>query len=201
MRRIVQWPNKKKNCGTRLQERGQDDHAGARRTTGGDCEVRAHHRAVTGRRPVGWVSPGGNHAAETMGILAEQGCRWWGDPCDDDPPYVESVNGRRIVAIPKHWFFNDLRAWNGGGLSGAEAFQSFKYSFDFVYEEAKRGRPGRDRRTCSRRTWRQALHCACVRTHDRILQAIRGRPLVSDTRRDCRVHACQLPHGCLMLAR
>jgi peptidoglycan/xylan/chitin deacetylase (PgdA/CDA1 family) len=98
---------------------------------------------VAGKRPVGWVSPGGNHTAETMAILAEQGYQWWGDPCDDDPPYVERVGGRRIVIIPKHWFFNDLRAWNGGGLSGAEAFQSFKYSFDFVMEEARRGRPGR----------------------------------------------------------
>ena len=55
---------------------------------------------VAGKRPVGWVSPGGNHTAETMGILAEQGYQWWGDPCDDDPPYVESVKGRRIVVIP-----------------------------------------------------------------------------------------------------
>ena len=98
---------------------------------------------ITGKRPVGWVSPGGNHTEATMGVLADEGYTWWGDPCDDDPPYVESVNGKRIVVIPKHWFFNDLRAWNGGGLGGAEAFQSFKYSFDFVYEEALRGRPGR----------------------------------------------------------
>lgn len=98
---------------------------------------------IAGKRPVGWVSPGGNHTAETMGILADAGYTWWGDPCDDDPPYVERVNGKRIVVIPKHWFFNDLRAWNGGGLSGAEAFDSFKYGFDFVYAEAQRGRPGR----------------------------------------------------------
>jgi peptidoglycan/xylan/chitin deacetylase (PgdA/CDA1 family) len=98
---------------------------------------------ITGKRPVGWVSPGGNHTAETMGILADEGYTWWGDPCDDDPPYVESANGKRIVVIPKHWYFNDLRGWNGGGLGGAEAFQAFKYSFDFVYQEAKRGRPGR----------------------------------------------------------
>jgi len=98
---------------------------------------------ITGKRPVGWVSPGGNHTEETMGVLADEGYLWWGDRCDDDPPYVESVNGKRMVIIPKHWFFNDLRGWNGGGLGGAEAFQAFKYSFDFVYEEAQRGRPGR----------------------------------------------------------
>lgn len=98
---------------------------------------------TTGARPVGWVSPGGNHTAETLGILAEEGYLWCGDRCDDDPPYVEKVGERRIVIIPKHWFFNDLRGWNGGGLAGAEAFQAFKYGFDFVREEARRGRHGR----------------------------------------------------------
>jgi len=98
---------------------------------------------ITGKRPVGWVSPGGNHTEATMGILADEGYLWWGDPCDDDVPYVERANGKRIVVIPKHWYFNDLRGWNGGGLGGAEAFQAFKYSFDFVYQEALRGRPGR----------------------------------------------------------
>jgi peptidoglycan/xylan/chitin deacetylase (PgdA/CDA1 family) len=98
---------------------------------------------ATGQRPVGWVSPGGNHTPETMEILSDAGYTWWGDPCDDDVTYVRSENGKRICVIPKQWFFNDLRAWNGGGLSGAEAFDAFKYGFDFVYQEAKRGRAGR----------------------------------------------------------
>jgi len=57
---------------------------------------------ATGERSVGWVSPGGNHTEETLGILAEEGYTWCGDRCDDDPPYVVEINGRRIVIIPKH---------------------------------------------------------------------------------------------------
>jgi peptidoglycan/xylan/chitin deacetylase (PgdA/CDA1 family) len=109
-------------------------------------EIRAVSRIirdVTGRAPVGWVSPGGHHTRETLGILADEGYIWCGDQCDDDLPYVVQVDGKKMVVIPKHWFFNDWRMWNGGASNGAMAVQGFKEGFDFVLEEAKRGRPGR----------------------------------------------------------
>jgi len=40
------------------------------------------------------------------------------------------------VIVPKHWFFNDWRAWNGGASSGEMALQQFKDGFDFVLEDA-----------------------------------------------------------------
>src|SRR5690348_13738046 len=110
------------------------------------AEIRAVNKIVkevTGKQPVGWVSPGGHHTEETLGILADEGYTWNGDLCDDDLPYVVQVDGKRMVIIPKHWYFNDWRAWAGGATSSAEAFQAFKDGFDFVYEEALRGKPGR----------------------------------------------------------
>ncbi len=98
---------------------------------------------VTGERPVGWVSPGGHHTRETMGILAEEGYTWCGDQCDDDLPYLVDVDGKVMTIIPKHWFYNDFRAWNGGASNGRMALEGFKDGFDFVVEEAARGRPGR----------------------------------------------------------
>ena len=140
---------------------------------------------VTGKRPVGWVSPGGNHTAETMGILAEQGYQWWGDPCDDDPPYVESVNGRRIIRHPKHWFFNDLRAWNGGGLSGAEAFN--RLSTPSTLSTRRSRAPGRiDALVHAKLAARPHAHAFGAWCNT---QAVRGRHLVSDPRRDRRLHA------------
>jgi peptidoglycan/xylan/chitin deacetylase (PgdA/CDA1 family) len=109
-------------------------------------EIRAVSRIirdVTGVAPVGWVSPGGYHTAETLGILADEGYTWCGDPCDDDNPYVVEVDGKRMVIIPKHWYFNDWRAWGGGSSSGGEAVRAFCDAFDFVVEEAHRGKPGR----------------------------------------------------------
>ena len=80
-------------------------------------EIQAVNRVVKnviGKQPVGWVSPGGGHTKETLSILADEGYTWCGDQCDDDPPYVVKVDGKKMVIVPKHWFFNDWRAWNGG---------------------------------------------------------------------------------------
>lgn len=109
-------------------------------------EIRACTRIITetaGRRPVGWVSPGGHHSAETLQLLAEDGYTWSGDQCDDDLPYLVDTGGKRICIIPKHWYYNDWRAWNGGASGAGMAFQQFKDGFDFVLEEALRGKPGR----------------------------------------------------------
>ena len=99
--------------------------------------------SVTGERPVGWVSPGGLHTRETLSILAEEGYTWCGDQCDDDLPYLVEVDGKVMTIIPKHWFFNDFRMWNGGASNGSMALQGFKDGFDFVRDEAARGKPGR----------------------------------------------------------
>jgi peptidoglycan/xylan/chitin deacetylase (PgdA/CDA1 family) len=110
------------------------------------AEIRAVNRIVkdvTGEQPVGWVSPGGHHTKETLGILADEGYTWSGDQCDDDNPYVVEVDAKRMVIVPKHWYFNDWRAWAGGANSGAHAVEAFTDAFDFVYQEALRGKPGR----------------------------------------------------------
>jgi len=106
-------------------------------------EVSRIIRDVTGTAPVGWVSPGGHHTTETLGILADEGYTWCGDQCDDDNPYVVEVDRQRMVIIPKHWYFNDWRAWAGGSTSGGEAVRAFCDALDFVVEEAQRGKPGR----------------------------------------------------------
>jgi peptidoglycan/xylan/chitin deacetylase (PgdA/CDA1 family) len=153
------------------------------------AEIRAVNRIVTeviGEQPVGWVSPGGHHTRETLGILADEGYTWCGDQCDDDLPYVVEVDGKRMVIVPKHWFFNDWRAWNGGASNGEMAFQGFKDGFDFVLEEALRGKPGRvdalvhtwspirPRGETSRRTnLRGGNHAVCP--DDRRRQRHRGR--------------------------
>lgn len=106
-------------------------------------EVSRVIKDVIGVAPVGWVGPGGFHTPETLGILAEEGYLWSGDQCDDDLPYVVEVNGRRMVIIPKHWYFNDVAAWHGGASNNGMVFQGFKEGFDFVHQEALRGKLGR----------------------------------------------------------
>ncbi len=98
---------------------------------------------ITGYRPVGWVGPGGLHTLDTLNILAEEGIQWCGDQCDDDIPYVVNVNNHRVCIIPKVFYANDFRAWEGGAGSGDTFFEGFKEAFDYTYQEALRGRSGR----------------------------------------------------------
>jgi peptidoglycan/xylan/chitin deacetylase (PgdA/CDA1 family) len=95
-----------------------------------------------GVRPVGWAGPGNLHTAETLPILADEGYRWFGDAFDDDVPYVAEANGKRIAVIPKLNYANDWRAWSGGLGNASTYFEGFRTSFDFIYQEALRGRAG-----------------------------------------------------------
>jgi peptidoglycan/xylan/chitin deacetylase (PgdA/CDA1 family) len=108
-------------------------------------EVRGCTRVIeacVGVRPVGWAGPANLHTPETLGILAEEGYRWFGDAFDDDVPYVAEANGKRIAVIPKLNYANDWRAWSGGLGNASTYFEGFKTSFDFIYQEALRGRAG-----------------------------------------------------------
>lgn len=108
-------------------------------------EIKACTRIIkqcTGVRPVGWAGPGNLHTKETLGLLVEDGYRWFGDAFDDDVPYVAKVKGKRIAVIPKLNYANDWRAWSGGLGNSTTFFEGFKTSFDFMYQEALRGRAG-----------------------------------------------------------
>ena len=108
-------------------------------------EIRNCTRVITecvGTRPVGWAGQGNMHTVETLGVLANEGYRWFGDAFDDDVPYVAEVGGKRIAVIPKLNYANDWRAWSGGLGNATTFFEGFKTSFDFMYQEALRGRPG-----------------------------------------------------------
>jgi peptidoglycan/xylan/chitin deacetylase (PgdA/CDA1 family) len=108
-------------------------------------EIRECTKVITdcvGTRPIGWAGAGNMHTIETLGILANEGYRWFGDAFDDDLPYIAEIEGKRIAVIPKLNYANDWRAWSGGLGNATTFFEGFKTSFDFMYQEALRGRPG-----------------------------------------------------------
>ena len=152
-------------------------------------EVNRVVKEVIGEQPVGWVSPGGHHTRETLGILADEGYTWCGDQCDDDLPYVVEVDGKRMVIVPKHWFFNDWRAWNGGASSSEMAFQQFKDGFDFVLEEALRGKPGRIDALVHAELGGRPYMANGFEKMIRYVRAARRHRLVPDPRRDRRLRA------------
>ncbi len=63
---------------------------------------------ASGKPVRGWLSPRGTPSANTARLLAEAGFLWYGDVFDDDLPYVQTIGGHRIVAIPLGTDVNDM---------------------------------------------------------------------------------------------
>lgn len=74
--------------------------------------------AVTGVRPVGWMSPRATGTARTPELLGELGFTWSGDFNDRELPYVIPTSRGPIVAI-MHADFSDVRA----ALAGPRAYR------------------------------------------------------------------------------
>jgi peptidoglycan/xylan/chitin deacetylase (PgdA/CDA1 family) len=63
---------------------------------------------ASGKQVYGWLSPRGTSGPDLPGLLAEAGYKWYGDVFDDDLPYVQTVDGRKLVAIPLATDVNDM---------------------------------------------------------------------------------------------
>lgn len=88
---------------------------------------------VTGKRPVGWVSPGGRTNEHTLGVLADEGFLWHGD-CVISGPFIEQAGNKKLVAMSIPWDVNDLmyvRQW----VPPSHYVELFCRSFDVLYEE------------------------------------------------------------------
>ncbi len=64
--------------------------------------------AVTGKRPVGWVSPGHRVNEYTFGNFVDEGIFWTGDLPGPDIPQHRMVNGKPLVIMPRLDYANDL---------------------------------------------------------------------------------------------
>lgn len=69
---------------------------------------------ASGTKVKGWLSPRGTSSPETPRLLAEAGYQWYGDVFDEDLPYVQSFDGRKIVAIPLSTDVNDMPSMKYG---------------------------------------------------------------------------------------
>ena len=90
-----------------------------------------------GKRPVGWISPGGGSTDKTLEYLVDRGFEWIGDPKNDDDPYILNTSGGRIVAIGSRGGrtgINDIELMRGG--QPRALYQRFVDEFDYMYEEA-----------------------------------------------------------------
>jgi allantoinase len=63
---------------------------------------------ATGRRPLGWLTPGFAVTRATPELLCEAGLRYTADRCDDDAPYWLDLPPGRLLAIPYSLETNDI---------------------------------------------------------------------------------------------
>ncbi len=134
------------------------------------------HTEVTGERPLGWYT-GRCSMNTTRLVMEEGGFLYSSDDYSDDLPYwLNKPGGGRHLIIPYTLDANDMRFATPQGFNTGDHFYSYlKDSFDYLYEEGKRGSPkmmsvGLHCRLAGRPGRAQALarFVDYVRSHDKV---------------------------------
>jgi peptidoglycan/xylan/chitin deacetylase (PgdA/CDA1 family) len=94
---------------------------------------------VTGTRPIGWGSPGGQRSDLTPQLLLEEGFLWSQDVRNSDVPYIMlEQGGRKLVAMPNTFEINDNMLFGRYGNPASVYVEMFCRSFDRLYKEGER---------------------------------------------------------------
>ena len=97
--------------------------------------------AISGKRPVGWVSPGHRINEYTFEHFVDEGIYWTGDLPGDDVPEHRMVKGKPLVIMPRLGYANDLSLIFNPKNPPQVYFDSFKAAFDWLYQEGQAGAP------------------------------------------------------------
>ncbi len=100
------------------------------------------HTEITGERPLGWYT--GRISPNTLRLVVEEGgFLYTADSYADELPYWVEVEGKRQLVVPYTLDANDMRFATAQGFnSGDQFFAYLRDSFDLLWEEGRRGRPG-----------------------------------------------------------
>lgn len=91
---------------------------------------------ATGRRPVGWLSPGLQETWDTLDHLAACGAEYVADWTVDDQPIWMSVGGTKLVGVPYTFELNDKPAYERLGRTADEFEATIRRQFDVLYAES-----------------------------------------------------------------
>jgi peptidoglycan/xylan/chitin deacetylase (PgdA/CDA1 family) len=110
------------------------------------AEIRRCTKAIVdacGVAPVGWTSPGSTGSKNTLSFLRGEGYLWNGDDASDDLPFVRETDHGPMVMMPRtNTLHNDLTMWLAPRNPPSIIWEGFKDSFDQLYSEGQKGRPG-----------------------------------------------------------
>ena len=97
---------------------------------------------ASGRRPLGWTSPGSAGSGNTLAFLKQEGYIWNADDASDDLPFVKETRSGPIVIVPRtNLPHNDLWMWVLGRNPPGIIWDGFKDTFDQLYAEGQAGSP------------------------------------------------------------
>jgi allantoinase len=92
-------------------------------------------RALTGKAPRGWESPGLTETAETLDFLSEAGIEYVCDWCLDDQPVTLKATPRPVVSVPYTVEINDVVISAVQGHRSDEIYRRGVDQFDRLYKE------------------------------------------------------------------
>ncbi|MFZ1104904.1 MAG: polysaccharide deacetylase family protein [Hyphomicrobiaceae bacterium] len=122
---------------TNSERQGGLDEAGERALIAETTEVIV---AAEGRQPRGWLGPWISESQATPDLLAEAGYRYVLDWCmDDQPIWLATRNGGRILAVPYPQELNDIPAIVARKDSAEQFEQLIIDQFDEMLEQAASG--------------------------------------------------------------
>lgn len=100
------------------------------------------HTEITGERPLGWYT--GRISPNTLRLVVEEGgFLYSADSYADELPYWVEVEGKRQLVVPYTLDANDMRFATAQGFNSGDQFYAYlRDSFDLLWEEGRRGRPG-----------------------------------------------------------
>jgi peptidoglycan/xylan/chitin deacetylase (PgdA/CDA1 family) len=86
---------------------------------------------ATGVRVKGWRSPRSTSSAQTNALLAERGVLWHGNKDCGDLPILEEYSGRKIIAIQRPTWINDLIICSLHGRPARDFVAAFEDALDY----------------------------------------------------------------------
>jgi allantoinase len=94
-------------------------------------------KAFTGKKPVGWESPGLTETYETIDLLAEEGIEYVADWVLDDQPVKISTTTGHVVSVPYTVELNDIPMGALQHMSQDEMVKRGVTHFDQLYRDSE----------------------------------------------------------------
>jgi allantoinase len=93
--------------------------------------------SFSGKRPVGWLTPGFSVTQNTPALLHQAGVHYLADWVNDDQPFYVRFDGGQILSVPYTLETNDITLCLSNRYSGKEFQEAVCDQFDQLYRDSE----------------------------------------------------------------